>query len=190
MSRIEYNDLLFEVSQQLDQLNELERLLFLCRDDVDPAAGVENFQDARSLFIKLEELNKLRIDRLEVVKGLLKRVREWSLFGKVKKFETKRKHYNNLLEHISRAIDERNHLEQLVAICRRKTSEEYKGNVRNARTLLKELENRGYLEFDSLDFLKEILMEAEIEDLVKEVQDFEKQRNDEEEFERRKGRDL
>ena len=175
MSRIEYNNLLFEVSEQLDQLNSLGRLLFMCRDLVGPA-GVENIQDALSLFRRLEELNTLRIDRLEVVEELLKGVREWSLFQKVKKFETKRKDYTDLLEQISRAIDERNILEQLVAICRRKTSEEYEGNVQNVRTLLKELENRGYLEFGRVDFLKEILMEAEIEDLVKEVQDFKKQR--------------
>ena len=187
MSRIEYSNLLFEVSEQLDQLNSLGRLLSMCRDLVSLAV-VENVQDALSLFRRLEELNTLRIDRLEVVKELLKGLREWSLFEKVKKFQTKRKDYTDLLGQISRAIDERHHLEQLVVICRRKTSEEYEGNVHNVRTLLKELENRGYLEFDRLDFLKEILIEAERDDMVKEVQDFEKRRNDEDEFERRQGK--
>ena len=40
------------------------------------------------------------------------------------------------------------------------------------------------------DHLKEILTETERQDLLKEVQDFEKRRNEEDEFERRKGKSL
>lgn len=188
MSQIEYSNLLFEISQRLDQLNVREQLLFMCRRKI--TRGVENIQDALSLFRELEEKNSLQIDRLEVLKELLKGLKEWSLFQKVKNFEIKRKEYNYLLELISRVFDESNHLEQLLVICRRKTSVEYEGNIQDVRTLFKELENRDYLEFGRLDLLKEILTETERQDLLKEVQDFEKRRNEEDEFERRKGKSL
>ena len=152
MSQMEYSNLLFEISRRLDQLNVREQLLFMCRRKI--TRGVENIQDALSLFRELEEKNSLQIDRLEVLKELLKGLKEWSLFQKVKNFEIKRKEYSYLLELISRVFDESNHLEQLLVICRRKTSVEYEGNIQDVRTLFKELENRDYLEFGRLDLLK------------------------------------
>ena len=186
MSCIEYNNLLFEVSQKLDQLNVREQLLFMCRGKV--ASGVEDIHNVLSLFRELEDHGSLEIDRLEVLKELLKGVREWSLYQKVKKFEIKRKEYNCLLEQISNELDENNHLERLVLICREKTSVESEGNIRDVRTLFKELERQNYLGFSRLELLKKILTEIENEDLLKEVQDFEKRRNEEDEFERRKGK--
>ena len=188
MSYVEYNSLLFEISRRLDQLNEHEHLLFMCRGSV--ASRTEEIPDAISLFRELEERNDLGIDQVELLKELLKGVGEWCLFQKVKKFEAKRKEYNDLLERISRTFDESNHLQQLIVICKRKTSEEYEGNIQNVRTLFQELESRGYLGFGRLDFLKGIISETERQDQVKEVQDFEKRRNDEDEFERRKGKDA
>lgn len=40
MSNIEYNSLLFEISQRLDELNVLDRLLFMCRGKI--VAGSED----------------------------------------------------------------------------------------------------------------------------------------------------
>ena len=188
MSFVEYNSLLFEISRRLDQLNEHEHLLFMCRGSVGSRS--EEIPDAISLFRELEERNDLGIDQVELLKELLKGVGEWSLFQKVKKFEAKRKEYNDLLERISRTLDESNHLQQLIVICKRKTSEEYEGNIQNVRTLFQELESRGYLGFGRLDFLKGIISETDRQDQAKEVQDFEKRRNDEDEFERRKGIDV
>ena len=191
MSCVEYNNLLFEISRMLNQRNAseqlLEQLLFMCRGKV--ASGTEdNVNDVLSLFRELENQNSLKIDQLDVLKELLKGVREWSLFQKVQKFENKRKDYNFLLEQVSLGLDELNDLERLIAMCREKTSEESEGNIHNVRTLLKELERQNHLGVGRLDFLKEILTETEKNDLLKEVQDFEKRRHEEDEFERRKGK--
>ncbi len=186
MSAIEYNNLLFEISQRLDELNVRDRLLFMCRGKL--ASGSENnIQDALSLFKALEEHNNLRIDRLEEMKELLKGFREWSLFGKVRKFESKRKEYNVLLEQIIRALDELNDVERLVAMCRGKISEESEGLIQDVRSLFKELENQNNLGTHRLVILKKILTEMEKDDLVKEVEEFEERRNQEDESERKKG---
>ena len=122
-----------------------------------------------------------------VIKELLKGFREWSLFGKVKRFENKRKEYNALLEAIIRVLDELNDLERLVSVCRGKLSEESEGLIENVRSLFKELENQNILGLDRLDILKEILTETEKKDLLKKVEEFEERRNKEGEFERKKG---
>ena len=186
MSYIEYRKLLLEAGRKIDQQIEPTDLLFILKRRV--SSGIEEITGARSLFEEMEERNNLGINRLEVLKDLLKGVEEWSLFQKVKMFEMKRTHYNNLFELIGRALDESNQLEELIHVCRRKTSVECDVNMQGFRELLKELENRDYLEFGRLSFLKEILSETGRADLVAIVDDFEKQRNDEEESERRKGK--
>lgn len=193
MSVIEYSDLLFEISQRLEELNVLDRLLFMCRGML--ASGSEdNIQDVLSLFKELEEQNNLGTDRLEVMKVILKRFKEWSFFGKVKEFESKRKRYNGLLEQIIRMLDELNDVERLIAMCRGKISQESEGQIRDVRSLFKELENQNNLGYHRLDILKGILIETEKNDLLKEVEEFEERRNQEDElkrkedeFERRKG---
>ena len=186
MSYVEYNHLLFEISQRLDQLNQHEHLLLMCRGRV--ASRPEDIPDALSLFRELEDRNKLAIDRVELWKELLKAVAEWPLFDKVRKFEDKRKEYQELLEQISRALDESNQLQQLIAVCtERVTLEENERNSQTARILFEKLEGRELFEFGRLKFLKEILSRIQRRDLVKEVQDFETRRIDEDEFERRKG---
>ena len=113
-------------------------------------------------------------------------MKEWSLFGKVKKFEGKRKKYNDLLEQIIRVLDELNDVERLKTLCRGKISEESEGHIRDGRSLVKELENHDNLGYDRLDILKRILTEMEKCDLVKEVEEFEERRNQEDEFEWKK----
>ena len=185
MSVIEYSDLLFEISRRLDELNVLDRLLFMCRRNLAPGSA-DNIQNALSLFEKLEEQNDLGADRLEVIKRLLKSLKEWSLFGKVGQFESKRKKYNDLLEHIIHALDELDDLERLIAICKGKISEESEFQIQDVRSLIKELENQNNL-YDRLDILKGILTEMEKSYLVKEVEEFEERRNQEDELERKKG---
>jgi len=192
MSAIEYNNLLFEISQRFEELNALDRLLFMCRGKL--ASGSEAIiQDVLSLFKELEEQSNLGSDHMEVIKGLLKSFKEWSFFGKVEKFEKKRKNYNDLLEQIIRTLDELN-VERLIAMCRGKISEEIEGQIRDVRSLFKELENQNYLDYDRLDVLKGILTETEKNDLLKELEEFEERRKQEDElekkednFERRKG---
>ena len=189
MSYVEYNQLLFEISQRLDLLNQHGQLLFMFRGRV--ASRPEDIPDALSLFQELEEQNYLAIDQVELLKELLKGVGEWSLFQKVGKFEDKRKDYKELLELISRALDESNQLQQLIAVCtEREALEENERNTQIVRILFEKLERRGLFEFGRLDFLKGILSGIERQDLVKKVQDFEKRRIDEVELERRKGNDY
>ena len=186
MSAIEYSYLLIEISEKLDELSPIHRLLFTCRTYL--ASGSEgNIQDTLSLFKELEEQQNLGINNLVVIKELLKGVREWSLFGKVKRFENKRKEYNALLEEIIRVLDELNDLERLVSVCRGKLSEESEGLIEDVRSLFKELENQNILGLDRLDILKDILTEMEEKDLLKKVEEFEERRNKEDEFERKKG---
>ena len=190
MSYEEYNGLLSKISRRLDQLDQHEHLLFVCRGRV-ASRRPEDIPNALSLFQELEEQNNLAIDRVELLKELLKEVEEWSLFQKVRKFEDKRKEYKELLEQISRDLDESNQLQQLIAVCtERETLEENERNTQTARILFEKLERRGLFEFGRLDFLKGILSGIERQDLVKKVQDFEKRRIDEDEFERRKGNDF
>lgn len=178
MSAIEYGYLLVEVSEKLDEVSPIHRLLFTCRTYL--TSGSEgNIQDTLSLFKELEEQQNLGIDNLVVIKELLKGVREWSLFGKVKRFENKRKEYNALLEEIIRLLDELNDLERLVSVCRGKLSQESEGLIEDVRSLFKELENQNILGLDRLDILKDILTETEKKDLLR--------RNKEDEFERKKG---
>ena len=186
MSAIEYNNLLFEISQRLEELNVLDRLLFMCRGKL-ASRSEDNIPDMLSLFKELEEHNNLGTDRLEVIKGILKSFKEWSFFERVKEFERKRKKYNDLLERIIVALDELNELERLIGMCSGNISQESKGQIRDVRSLFKELENQNNLEYDRLDILKGILIEIEKNDLLREVEEFEERRNQEDEFERRKG---
>ena len=186
MSAIEYSYLLFEISVKLDELYPIHLLLFACRKYL--SSGSEgNIQDTLSLFKELEDQQSLEIDNLVVIKELLKGVREWPLFGKVKRLENKRKEYNALLKEIIRVLDELNDLERLVSICRGKLSEKSEGLIDDARSLFKELKNQNILDLDRLDILKEILTETEKKDLLKEVEKLEERRNNEDEFERKKG---
>ena len=186
MSYVEYNQLLFEISQRLDLLNRHGQLLFMCRGRVASRPG--DIPDALSLFRELEEQNYLAIDKVDLLEELLKGFGEWSSFQKVRKFADKRKEYKELLKQISRALDESNQLQQLISVCTAKeTLDENERKTQTARILFEKLERRGLFEFGRLDFLKGILSGIERQDLVKKVQDFEKRRIDEDEFKRIKG---
>ena len=186
MSYVEYNQLLFEISQRLDLLNRHGQLLFMCRGRVASRPG--DIPDALSLFRELEEQNYLTIDKVDLLEELLKGFGEWSSFQKVRKFADKRKEYKELLKQISRALDESNQLQQLISVCtEREALEENERKTQTARILFEKLERRGLFEFGRLDFLKGILSGIERQDLVKKVQDFEKRRIDEDEFKRIKG---
>ena len=133
----------------------------------------------------------MTVDRLGDLEEVLESLEELSLLGKLKKFEDKGKEYKSLLLLISRALDcDERHLERLIDICRRKTSVYFGGNIVNVGALFKELESRRFLGFRHHDILKEILTEIEREDLLAEIEDFEKRRNKTDAFERNKGKDF
>lgn len=185
MSSIEYNALLLKISRKLDELN-IRELVFLCREKLRHD-NQPNIQDVLSLFKELEDQNYLGIDRLEHLKELLKAVREWALFKQVKKFETKRREYNELLDRICEVLDvDSVDLARLIDICRF----ERERDIRDVRTLLKELEGQDNLGIGRLDILKEILKATEEEGLLKKVEEFEKRRDEEDEFERIRGKNY
>lgn len=186
MSEVEYNNLLYQIRKRLDELNVGEQLLFLCRGKVT-ARNEENNIQTRLLIEELEEKGFLSPDRLVLLKGILKGIKEWALFQQVEKFETKRKEYNDLLERIIRVFEELNDLERLVSICREKLTEEMQGNVHDVRSLFKQLERNDFLGIDYLDCLKEILTKSSKNDLFKEVEEFEQRQSREINFEMRKG---
>ena len=185
MSCYAYRSLLFKIGQQLSQ-HDHQQLLETCRLDDE----ADTIPDARSLLKRLEGKSHLGIDRLGVLKEVLATVDEFFLLEKLIEFEKKRKEYKNLLAKVSSALDsdERNHLEQLTDICKRETSIELDESISNVRTLFKELEKHGSLGFRRLDFLKEILTEIEKEELVREIEEYEQRRNNNDEAERRKGK--
>ena len=89
MSKIEYSNLLFEISEKLD-VTKLPRLLFMCREEI--AEGSElNVRDVLTLFKELERNNSLGIDRLDTLKEILTHMRKPSLLKKVREFEIRRK---------------------------------------------------------------------------------------------------
>ena len=185
MSVIEYNDLLFKVSQRLNELNVGKRLLVMCRGKVAPRSE-EHLPDALQLFWELQETEYLGPDRLGVLKDVIGGLEEWSLLENVEKFETKRKEYHGLLEQIIQEL-ELNDVEQLVSICKGKILDERQGNIRDVRSLFQELKNNSCLEINRLDILKEILRQTDKRDLLEKVKEFEERRNREHKSERRAG---
>ena len=186
MSAIEYNDLLFKVSQRLNELNVGRRLLVMCRGKLAPRSE-EHLPDALELLLELEEKEYLGPERLGVLKDVLGGLEEWPLLENVEKFETKIKEYHGLLEQIIQALDELNDVEQLVSFCKGKISEERQGNIRDVRSLFQELKNNSCLEINRLDILKEILRQTDKRDLLEKVKEFEDRRNREHKSERRAG---
>lgn len=186
MSAVEYNSLIFEISQRLDELNVGRKLIVMCRGKVAPRSE-GNMQDAFSLFVELEGKGFLGPDNLDVLKDVLKGVKEWALLEEAEKFESKRKEYDVLLKKLIRVLDELNDVERLVSICREKIPPERQGNILDVRSLFKELENNNCLGINRLGILKEILARTEKSDLLTTVKDFEERRTREDKFERRKG---
>ena len=186
MSEFEYNNLLFQISQRLDNINAGKQLLVICRGKLAARSGEENIPTF-SLFEELEEGGFLSFDRLTVLKAILECVEEWALLEKVEKFACKRKEYNNLLEHIIRILDELNDLEQLISICRGNITEGRRASIHDVRSLFKELESNDCLGIDCLEIVKEILTQTEKTHLLKEVEEFEQRQRRENDFERRKG---
>ena len=183
MSATEYNNLLYAICRKLDELNALDQLLSMCRGKLAPGSE-GNIRNTRSLCDKLEENNKLGIDRLQLMKRLLRGVEDWVLLEKVEKFECKRKEYKAFLEKVISSLDALNDLERLIAICRGSVRE---GNIEDVRSLFRELENQDNLEIDYLDVVKNILAETESNELLKELEEFEERRNREDKSEARKG---
>ena len=110
MSFVEYSNLLYQISVEIDWETERGRLMFIINRSLPDDSG-DDIADVISLLTKMEEKNLLGIDRLGVLKDLLKGIEKYDLKRKVEKFEIQRKDYKQLLEQIGCALDESNELQ-------------------------------------------------------------------------------
>ena len=87
----EYNDLLERIIQVLDGLNDLERLLSICRRKITEARQ-SSILNVRSLFKELESNDWLGIDCLDTLKEILNQTHENNLLKEVEEFEQRQNH--------------------------------------------------------------------------------------------------
>ena len=91
--RMEYNNLLEQIIRELDELNDLERLISICRGNITEGRRAR-IHDVRSLFKELERKDCLVIDRLEIVKEILTQTEKTDLLKEVEKFEQRQSREN------------------------------------------------------------------------------------------------
>ena len=185
MSVVEYLRLLDQCSKEIVWQSEREWLKRIYGRFI-PDGSADDITDVITLLNKLEEKNLLGIDRLKVLKELLKGIRKWDLLRILERFEMKRKEYRQLLEQISHALEESNELQRLILICRRKNlvAHEREEHIKNVDALFAELEQQHELGIEDLGILKTIATEMEKPDLCRLVEEFEKKRKQEEDAER------
>ena len=81
-----YNNLLEQIIRELDELNDLERLISICKGNITEERRA-SIHDVRSLFKELESKDCLGIDRLEIVKEILTQTEKTDLLKGVEEFE-------------------------------------------------------------------------------------------------------
>ena len=187
MSFGEYLNLLCEISEEIDWEAKRERLIFIINRYLPDVSGDE-ITDVNSLLAKLEERSLLGIDRLDVLKDLLKGIRKWDLLRIVDGFEIKRKVYKQFLGKISRALDESNELRRFILICKRQNliAQERTEDIPNVNALFTELEQQNNLGIGNLSILRTLANEVEKPDLCKLVDDFDEKRKQEDDAERKR----
>ena len=184
MSVVEYRGLLYQFCEEIDWQTQRRKLIFILRaflpDDLE--GGVSNIE---SLLTILEEKNIIGIDRLNVMKELLKEIGKRDLLRRVERFEIKRKDYKQLLEKISRALDESNELQRLISICRRQNLIARESeDIVDVNALFTVLEQQNNLGIEDLNLLKTLTNEMEKPDLCRLLEEFEKKRKQERDAER------
>ena len=93
--RQEYNRLLRQIILVLDELNDVERLVAICRGKISEESE-GHIQDVRSLFKELETQNNLGIHRLGILKEILTETENHDLLRVVEEFEERRKQEDEL----------------------------------------------------------------------------------------------
>ena len=184
MSVVEYRGLLYQFCEEIDWQTQRRKLIFILRaflpDDLE--GGVSNIE---SLLTILEEKNIIGIDRINVMKELLKEIGKRDLLRRVERFEIKRKDYKQLLEKISRALDESNELQRLISICRRQNLIARESeDIVDVNALFTVLEQQNNLGIEDLTLLKTLTNEMEKPDLCRLLEEFEKKRKQERDAER------
>ena len=179
--------MLCDISEEIDWETKRERLMFIINRYLPDDSG-DDITDVKSLLAKLEERSLLGIDRLDVLKDLLKGIRKWDLLRIVDEFEIKRKDYKQFLGKISRALDESNELQRLILLCRAQNliAHERKEHIANVDALFTELEQRNILGIGNLSILRTMATEVEIPDLCRLADDVDEKRKQEEDAERKR----
>ena len=199
MSSIGFSFLLDEVSQNLKDASKINKILNAARKAKLIAADSESYNAQvnpgdstavvlQQLFSDLEKKGKLGIDKLGILRNLLKGVKEWSLIDKVDNFAKKRKDFTSLLAKIIDKLDGKGSLDELISMCVDFIPEEAKEDIKDVRTMFSELEKNDCLGCEQLATLKTILKDIGEKDLLDEVTEFEKRRKKEEAALRRRGK--
>ena len=185
MSVVEYRVLLYQFSEEIDWRTQRRKLIFILRAYL-PDGSQGNISDIDSLLTMLEEKSILGIDRLNVMKELLKEIGKWDLLRRIERFEIKRKDYKQLLEKISHALDDSNELQRLISICRGKNliARESEDDIVDVNALLTVLEQRNNLGVEDLTLLKTLANQVGKPDLCTLLEEFEKKRKQGEDAER------
>ena len=187
MSVVEYRVLLYQFSEEIDWRTQRRKLIFILRAYL-PDGTQGNISDIDSLLTMLEEKSVLGIDRLNVMKELLKEIGKWDLLRRIERFEIKRKDYKQLLEKISHALGDSNELQRLISICRGKNliAHESEDDIVDVNALLTVLEQRNNLGIEDLTLLKTLANQVGKPDLCRLLEEFEKKRKQEEDAERKR----
>ena len=86
--RKEYHGLLEQIIQELE-LNDVEQLVSICKGKILDERQ-DNIRDVRSLFQELKNNSCLEINRLDILKEILRQTDKRDLLEKVKEFEERR----------------------------------------------------------------------------------------------------
>ena len=92
--RKEYNNLLEQIIRVLDEVNDLERLISICRGNITEGRRA-SIHDVRSLFKELESNDCLGIDCFEIVKEILTQTEKTDQLKEVEEFEQRQSRENN-----------------------------------------------------------------------------------------------
>ena len=87
--RNEYDVLLKRIVRVLDKLNDVERLVTICREHI-PQERQGNIHDVQSLFQELENNNSLGINYLVILKEILAQTEKNDLLKVVEEYEERR----------------------------------------------------------------------------------------------------
>ena len=185
MSKAEYKTLLYRISKRLDTIDALGLIRLICEEKL----GHQDIRDALSLLKKLEEGSFLGVDEMQDVKDILKAVNQWDLYDNVVMFESMRREYKELLERVIDELEGLSDLERLMSIvCRvKRIPKERKNNIDDVRSLFQVLEDMNSLGIDRLDILKDIFTEMKKDEMLTELEEFQKRRIQDEGHKRRKG---
>ena len=128
MSEVTYNDLLYRIRKRIEEINALQHVVEICKGKL---AHQGTIRDTRLLFKKLEESGRVGVDSLQVLKEILKALKEWDLHEKVENFERLRREYVELRETVIRVLEELDMGRLMSAVGGRKVPKKRQSDVRS-----------------------------------------------------------